>query len=167
MNQRSRGSSPVSLQLVSTGSETPGLCKGALHADCSALPKSTKHVRGGETESRGGQKPWLSPSRVSTEHPDPVWFWAGTLDAPSRHHKTLTIWLLTVFLDDLVDPLVQVFVLGGYLKGEPREETCSENTAVCYSEFKTTTGLSPSRSFHNSRTTTSLPLHSLPPAMGF
>lgn len=32
---------------------------------------------------------------------------------------------------------MQVFVFGGYLKGESRKETWFENTAACYSEFKT------------------------------
>ena len=62
--------------------------------------------------------------------PASVWFWEGTLDTPAGQHRTLTIWFLTVFLNDLVDLLVQVFVFGGYLKGESREETWFENTAV-------------------------------------
>lgn len=37
----------------------------------------------------------------------------------------------------MVDLLLQVFVFGGYLKGESREETWFENTAVCHSELKT------------------------------
>lgn len=50
----------------------------------------------------------------------------------------LTIWFPALFLNDLVDPLVQVFVLAGYL--ESREKMRFENTAVCPSEFKPARG---------------------------
>lgn len=75
------------------------------------------------------------------EHPDPVLFGEGTLDA-SHHHLDLgplTIWFLALFLNDLVDPLVQVFVLAGYL--ESREKMWFENIAVCPSEFKPARGV--------------------------
>lgn len=50
----------------------------------------------------------------------------------------LTIWFLAFFLNDLVDPLVQVFVLAGYLGS--REKMWIENIAACPSEFKPARG---------------------------
>lgn len=88
-------------------------------ADSSAQPKSKQHVlKERKLRLRKDRSPGcLLPKSV--QNILTVCFCEGTLCAPAHHHlnlQTLTIWFLTVFLNDLVDLLVQVFVLTGNLE---------------------------------------------------
>lgn len=84
-------------------------------ADSSVQPKSKQHVL---KERKLRLRKHRSPCCLCTEYPHCLVL-RGTPACTSSHHlnlHTLTVWFPTVFLNDLVDLLVQVFVLPGYLE---------------------------------------------------
>lgn len=130
-------------------------------ADSSAQPKSKQHVlkerklRLGKDRSPGCLLPESVQSTLT------VCFCEGTLCAPAHHHlnlQTLTIWFLTVFLNDLVDLLVQVFVLTGYL------ERRIQRGNVVWEHSSVSLGIQdqPSRQFYKFYNNHEPSLHTLP-----